>query len=143
MPTALDTSLTFAPGVEHAEWTVDTLRSVWEHQRGRVNERIETIERAVTVLASGGLDADLRREAERAAHMLAGSLGMFGFTRASRAARNLEAEFAHCTSERAPVLAALLTSLRSGVKGPVGLPNISSRQLVSSNNRYFSRGTTV
>ena len=127
MPTTLDTSLTAAPDVEHAEWTVEALRAVWEHQRGRVNERIETIERAVTVLASGGLDAGLRREAERAAHMLAGSLGMFGFIRASRAARNLEAEFAHCTSARAPVLSALLTSLRSGVEGPVGLPTISSR----------------
>lgn len=123
MPTALDTSHTAVPGVEHAQWTADALCSVWEHQRGRVNERIETIERAVTMLASGGLDADLRREAERAAHMLAGSLGMFGFTRASRAARNLEAEFVHCTSGRAPVLSALLTSLRSGVNGPVELPN--------------------
>jgi chemotaxis protein histidine kinase CheA len=127
MQTAPDTTLTAAPGVEHAAWTVDALRSVWEHQQGRMDERIETIERALAVLASGGLDADLRREAQRAAHMLAGSLGMFGFVRASRAARNLELELACSTSERAPVLSSLLTSVRSGVKGPVGLPTISSR----------------
>jgi HPt (histidine-containing phosphotransfer) domain-containing protein len=99
---------------------------VWAHQQGRVSERIATIERALAVLASGGLDADLGREAERAAHMLAGSLGMFGFVRASRAARNLELELARSTSERAPVMSALLTSVRSGVGGPVGLPTISS-----------------
>lgn len=132
MPTAHNTTLTPAPGAEHAAWTVEALRAVWERQQGRVNERIETLERAVTVLAAGGLDTDLRREAQRAAHMLAGSLGMFGFTRAARAARSLELELARSTTERAPALCALLTSVRSGVKGPVALPTISSHQLTST-----------
>jgi HPt (histidine-containing phosphotransfer) domain-containing protein len=119
---APDTTLTAAPAAEHAAWTVEALRTVWEHQQGRVDERIETIERAVRALASDRLGAQLRRDAERAAHMLAGSLGMFGFVRASRAARNLELELACSTSEYAPVMSALLTSVRSGVRGPVGLP---------------------
>lgn len=127
MQTAPDTTLTAAPGVEHAAWTVDALRAVWEHQQERVNERIETIERALAALASDRLDDGLRRDAERAAHMLAGSLGMFGFVRASRAARSLELELACATPERASVMSALLASVRTGIAGPVGLPNGGSR----------------
>jgi HPt (histidine-containing phosphotransfer) domain-containing protein len=122
MSTAPDTTLApRAPGVEHAAWTVDALRAVWERQHGRVDERIETIERAVTVLASGSLDATLRREAERAAHMLSGSLGMFGFILAADAARRIELEFAHPRIDRAPALSGLLARVRAGVRGPVVL----------------------
>lgn len=133
MSTAVDTTLAPAPDTtlaeahvaEHAAWTVDALRAVWAHQQGRVDERIETIERAVQALAGDRLDAQLRRAAQRAAHMLAGSLGMFGFVRASRAAHNIELELGCSTPARAQVLAALLTSVRSGVRGPVALPTVS------------------
>ncbi len=108
-------------GAGAALWTTDALRSVWKRQRSRVNERIGVIERAIAVLASGRLDSDLMRDAERAAHMLAGSVGMFGFLSASQAARDLELELAHPTPDRAPELLALLAQVRSGVQGPVVL----------------------
>lgn len=54
--------------------------------------------------------------------MLAGSLGVFGFIRASRAPRGIELELADPTSGRAPVLSALLRSVRSEVRGPVTFP---------------------
>jgi hypothetical protein len=102
-------------------WSVDVLSSVWEHQRDRVQGRIALIGRAIAALADGRLDADLRREAERAAHMLAGSLGMFGFADASMASHELELGLAHPTPERAPELAELLERVRAGVRGPIAL----------------------
>ena len=102
-------------------WTVQALRSVWAHQHDRVHDRIDLIERSLAALAGGCLDADLRREAERAAHMLAGSLGMFGFIGASDAAHKLELELVHPMPGRAPALRALLLGVRAGVQGTVTL----------------------
>jgi hypothetical protein len=47
--------------------------------------------------------------------MLCGSLGMFGFTRASEAARELEREFAQATHTRTPTLLTLLAIVRRGL----------------------------
>ena len=109
------------PAQTQAAWTADALRSVWTRQQGRIHARIALIERAVTALAEDRLDAALRADAERAAHMLAGSLGMFGFSGAADAAHELEAELAHPTPNRTAALPALLLRLRSGVQGPVSL----------------------
>lgn len=121
MQTAQDTTRTTDSDNKNDEWTLGVLRSVWGHQRGRVGDRITVIEHAITALANDSLDADRRRDAERAAHMLAGSVGMFGFVDASDAARSLESELAHPTPDRAPELSALLGRVRSGVRGPVVL----------------------
>ena len=107
--------------LEHAAWTVDALRSVWEHQHERVSERIGVVEQALAALGEDRLDGELRGEAERAAHMLAGSVGMFGFLDASDAARELESELLHATPDRMPVLSALVGRLREGIQGPVAL----------------------
>jgi HPt (histidine-containing phosphotransfer) domain-containing protein len=112
---------THEPGSETAAWTAEALRSVWERQRDRVNGLIGVIEQAVCALAEGSLDTNLQADAERAAHMLAGSVGMFGFIDASMAARGLEAELAHPTAERTAALLALLERLRRGVRGQVVL----------------------
>jgi HPt (histidine-containing phosphotransfer) domain-containing protein len=78
---------------------------------------------ALAALADDQLGADLRCDAERAAHILAGSLGMFGFMSASDAARKLEQELVNPPSQRAPELSALLEQVQAGVKGPaVPLP---------------------
>ncbi len=119
--TSADSRPTSESALEGAAWTVEALRTVWEHQRSRVSDRIGVIERAVAALEEDRLDADLRADAERTAHMLAGSIGMFGFIDASGAARELELELAHPTPDRAPVLSALLARLRSGVHGQVAL----------------------
>lgn len=112
---------TAQPAQAEAAWTADALRSVWARQQGRVHARIALIERAATALAEDRLDTELRADAERAAHMLAGSLGIFGYVDASDAARELEADLAHPKPERAATLPALLSRLRSGVQGPVKL----------------------
>jgi HPt (histidine-containing phosphotransfer) domain-containing protein len=109
------------PGSETAAWTAEALCSVWERQRYRVDGLIDVIEQAVSALAECSLDTSLQADAERAAHMLAGSVGMFGFIDASVAARGLESELAHPTAERTPALLGLLERLRRGVQGPVAL----------------------
>jgi two-component system, NarL family, response regulator NreC len=86
-----------------------------------VSERIGVLENALAALADDRLEADLRCEAERAAHTLAGSLGMFGFVSAADAARKLERELANLEPQCSPELPELLEQLRAGVNGPVVL----------------------
>jgi HPt (histidine-containing phosphotransfer) domain-containing protein len=109
------------PSQAEMAWTVDALRVVWERQQERVDCRIELVERAVAALAENRLDDNLRADAGRAAHMLAGSLGMFGFIDASDAARELESELTRPAPERAHISSALLRRLRGGIQGPVAL----------------------
>jgi hypothetical protein len=100
-------------------WSVDALPVVWARQRGQVSERIGVLERALAALADDRLETCLRLEAERAAHTLAGSLGMFGFMGAADAARKLEQELANPQPKCVPALGELLEQLQDGVKGPV------------------------
>ncbi|HEY7952718.1 MAG TPA: Hpt domain-containing protein [Solirubrobacteraceae bacterium] len=93
----------------------EMLRAIWQRQRLRVSERIELIERAAHALAQGQLDVSLNHEAERAAHMLAGSLGTFGFVHASHAAHELEVELADPRPAHAASVAALLSEVRHEV----------------------------
>jgi hypothetical protein len=100
-----------------AAWSRDVLGFVWERQRDLVHARLGTIERAVAALEAGRIDAKLIREGERVAHMLAGSVGMFGFAAASAAAHELELELAHPTPAHAPALSALLERVRGDLQG--------------------------
>jgi HPt (histidine-containing phosphotransfer) domain-containing protein len=93
----------------------EMLRAIWQRQRLCVSERVELIERAAHALAQGQLDVSLNDEAERAAHMLAGSLGIFGFAQASRAAHELEVELADPLPTHAASVAALLHEVRHEV----------------------------
>jgi HPt (histidine-containing phosphotransfer) domain-containing protein len=103
-------------------WSVDDLRAVWTRQHRQVNERIGVLESALAALADNRLEPDLRCEAERAAHTLAGSLGMFGFMGAADAARKLEQALASPQPQRSPRLSELLEQLQEGVEGPCGAP---------------------
>lgn len=107
--------------LEHAAWTVDALRSVWDRQHVRVGERIGVVEQALVALGEDHLDRELRAAAERAAHMLAGSVGMFGFLDASDAAHELESELPQATVDHTSELLATLGRLREGIRGPVTL----------------------
>jgi chemotaxis protein histidine kinase CheA len=95
----------------------DALNSVWARQQACVNERVELIAVAITALEEDSLDRKLRDEAKRAAHMLAGSVGMFGFLAASNVAHTLEIELADASTAEAPALSTLLWSLRDGLRG--------------------------
>lgn len=124
MSTQTTPSLPAEPANDHemtAAWTLQALNCVWSHQRTRVGQRIGVIETAVTAVENGALGEELREDALRAAHMLAGSLGTFGFLSASAAARELESELRHTSPAGASVLVELVRRLRDGVRGPVVL----------------------
>ncbi len=66
---------------------------IWHKSKEKIVARIDTLEQATIELLDGRLETDLRREAEREAHKLAGSLTTFGFPEGSRLARDIEQSF--------------------------------------------------
>jgi HPt (histidine-containing phosphotransfer) domain-containing protein len=77
--------------------------------------KLGVIEHAVAVLGAAELDERSRGEALRSAHMLSGSLSMFGFTQAADAAYDLELEFVAPAQARAVTLSALVAIVRRGL----------------------------
>jgi len=69
---------------------VPELTAIWERFKGKYRDRITTLEQAVTALQKGKLTEDLKQQALREAHTLAGSLGSFGFSEASHLSREIE-----------------------------------------------------
>ena len=66
------------------------MRGIWERSRDVIMGRVVVLEAAVLALLAGNLTADSRRQAEREAHKLAGTVGTFGFDQASTLAREAE-----------------------------------------------------
>jgi len=92
------------------------VRAVWERSKDETARRVGTLEEAVAAMLAGGLDDDLRGRAERDAHKLAGSLGMFGLPRGSELARELEQALAGPGGPPvldAPLLAERVLALRA------------------------------
>ncbi len=98
--------------LEDREWEARMLSSVWERQRWLVERRIAIVESAVQALSQARLSREHKENAKRAAHTLAGSLGIFGFEDACRAAALLERGLEHPVDADAPRLAALARRLR-------------------------------
>lgn len=73
--------------------TLAAIAEVWQRFQPRVDEQIQILEQAVAALTDRSLTSELRQQAEQEAHTLAGSLGTFGFDRASQLARTLEQEW--------------------------------------------------
>ena len=67
------------------------LDAIWAEHEATTLDRVALVEDAVERLIAGDLPEHEREKARRAAHMLAGSVGMFGFERSSEAAHALEA----------------------------------------------------
>lgn len=83
-PTALETSeLT-------RQQTLSALSGLWERFKGRISEQVSVLDQATTALSNETLGQELRTQAEREAHTLAGGLGTFGFTKGSQLARKIE-----------------------------------------------------
>jgi hypothetical protein len=90
-------------------------RALWEQHRAGVLAKLGVIEHAVAVLGAAELNEQLRGEAQRSAHMLSGSLSMFGFTHAADAAHDLELEFAAPAQARVATLSTLVAIVRRGL----------------------------
>jgi diguanylate cyclase (GGDEF)-like protein len=103
----------------------DTLATVWGQYLPSMLERVGLIERAVTALLAGELDEELRGEARRAAHTLAGSVGTFGFAGASRAASELELALTNPARGQVLALSALVVAVRNGLESETVLSSQS------------------
>jgi CheY-like chemotaxis protein len=91
------------------------LDAIWSRNRCIVLERLDAIDRG----AAGGVGPDVRDEAIRAAHQLAGTVGTFGFVQATDLARQLEAGLG--APDAVPRdLSALARRLRHELEGKVG-----------------------
>ncbi len=90
----------------------DTLGAIWARNRAVVLARLDAIDRA----AAGEVDQETRAEAVRAAHQLAGTVGTFGFARATEVARELESRLA-APGKVAPELRTLAQGLRQELLG--------------------------
>jgi diguanylate cyclase (GGDEF)-like protein len=99
------------------------LRRLWADARPAALKRVDLIDDAVAELMVGALADELRRDAEREAHKLAGSLGTFGVADGSRHARALEEALAAGPgAERAGELAEHAVALRHAIdSGAAGL----------------------
>ena len=92
------------------------VEAVWARTRDQTITRIATVEAAVTAMLDGSLDEEQRAAAEREAHKLAGSLGMFGFPRGTELARDLEQGLAPGSTTAPPALAELVLALSDEVE---------------------------
>jgi diguanylate cyclase (GGDEF)-like protein len=96
------------------------VQAVLDEHRGVLDQRVATVEEAVTAMVSTGLDEDLRARAERDAHKLAGSLGMFGLPGGSELAAELERSLGAAGGPAAaelPRLAELVLDLQNQLLG--------------------------
>jgi diguanylate cyclase (GGDEF)-like protein len=91
----------------------EMVKELWEQARPVALERLNVVDDAVAAVMAGTLDDDLRDEAMRVAHKLAGSLGTFGLREATDRAAALETAFARQPPpDTAPVLAEHAVELR-------------------------------
>jgi HPt (histidine-containing phosphotransfer) domain-containing protein len=74
-----------------AEKLQEMLQAMWKTSRPAILERFQTIRDAEKMLAAGSLDDGARKNAESAAHKLAGVLGTFGLPQGTQLASQIEA----------------------------------------------------
>ncbi|MBE9170398.1 response regulator [Pleurocapsales cyanobacterium LEGE 06147] len=66
------------------------MNQMWQQYQGLMAERLEVLQTATTAVEQGALTEELHRAAERAAHKLAGVLGMFEREAGTNLAREIE-----------------------------------------------------
>lgn len=76
----------YVASAESRERTVSLLTDLWSRNKPLLDERLELLDCAGTQ----PLTEEARTEARGVAHKLAGSLGMFGLTKGTELARELE-----------------------------------------------------
>ena len=75
----------------HSEGDViEAAAGLWEEFKGQIFEQLKALEKAALALVEGKLESELRQEAEREAHKLAGSLGSLGLEEGTRLSRDVE-----------------------------------------------------
>lgn len=108
-----------------ASGLTSAVAGVWARYRDQVLARVDVLESAAMRLLEGRLDREARREAEREAHKLAGSVGTFGFAEGSRLAREAETLLASPAAPgqaEALRLADLAVAIRRELTAPPAAP---------------------
>jgi diguanylate cyclase (GGDEF)-like protein len=97
----------------------DPIKALWAKHLPGVLEQVGVVERAVAELIAGSLEESTRRDAHREAHKLAGSLGTFGFWKASELAREIELaleEGRNAGPGAVPALAQAVVGIRADIE---------------------------
>ncbi|MBB6142768.1 HPt (histidine-containing phosphotransfer) domain-containing protein [Silvibacterium bohemicum] len=95
------------------------LEAVWKNNLPKIAGRVLTLRFAEQSLAQGTLDQVGRKEAESAAHKLAGILGTFGLPQGTALASKIEVLLsgdAHIDDEQRQELASLLKELETEIR---------------------------
>lgn len=103
--------------------TKTALAEVWQRYEGAYNERLAILERANQAWQAGKLTGQLLQQAQWAAHKLAGSLGVFGFSQGSHLAQEMEQLLKiELEANRSKQFSQLLIALKKALK-----PNFKSQ----------------
>ncbi|WP_413160656.1 response regulator [Capilliphycus salinus ALCB114379] len=108
------------PAVPRSPTSIN-LSTIWKKHRESYLTRIAILEQATKALETGPLDRSLQQQALEQAHTLAGSLGSFGFGKASQYCRQIEQMLngeTQLSAEKIMQLSALLIDLNSELSLP-------------------------
>ncbi|NET07396.1 MAG: response regulator [Symploca sp. SIO2B6] len=111
------------------------LATIWEQYKSKYISRLSTLEQALIAWREGNLTPEVRQEALKEAHTLAGSLGSFGFTQASRQCREIEQVFKFGEIETKTILdhlselVVLRQELETGVNREATKTNLTAQVL--------------
>jgi hypothetical protein len=94
--------------------TAALLATLWLKNRPIVDERLVLLDGAAASAAASSLAEAQRKEAQSAAHKLAGALGMYGYDEGTRISRQIEVLLDEGAPEPAR-LRALIAELRAAV----------------------------
>ncbi|WP_421655872.1 response regulator [Leptothermofonsia sp. ETS-13] len=107
------------------------LAEIWEKFKDLNSDRLQVLERAIALWQQGDLDSKQLEQGRWAAHKLAGALGIFGLTRGSQIATNLEPYFKNGERPALPILQHLtqqLAELKAELyQGPKPSPQLAVR----------------
>ena len=112
LPTALS---------EEQRTAASAITALWQRFKAANLGRLDVLEDATVAARDGTLDADIRQQARRAAHKLAGAAGTFGFSRGSRIALEMEQSFENADAldqSAARRLTDLVRALRAELERP-------------------------
>lgn len=104
---------------ETQQKTLAAIADLWKRFQDRIHSQLAVLEQAIVALTHDQITEELRQQAEKDAHSLAGALGSFGLTSGSKLARKIEhilREATHpLTDRQLKILPELLTTLRQEI----------------------------
>jgi DNA-binding response OmpR family regulator len=114
------------PLTPHASTPISTF---WEEYRPQYRDRLTVIEQAISALQNTSLTEELRQQAQREAHTLKGSLGLFDLDDASELSRQVEQllKTDRLDQKQQTQLVELASKLRQAIEQP--LPEIQSKPI--------------